>query len=191
MPDNKINISAIKNGFNKSIPETETHSFFGCKIDVKQRLSIMERKAFIESVVDSSIDSGCPFVCFDYIFNYCLFSFLTNVEITQDDQTGIDELLTSSDVMVFFESATRCDPYELRIAAMNELTARLRKNADPLNRLVDEITAALDRFAPEDFDLEQFSKKLDGYMKTIQSKKEVDLAKGVLKFENKKKSMKK
>lgn len=191
MPDNKINISTIKTEFDKAIPETETHSFFGCRIDVKQRLSILERKALIDSVVTSAIDSGAPFICFDYIFNYCLFSFLTNVEIEQDDQTGIDELLTSSDVMVFFESATRCDPYELREAALNELKKQLRKRTDPLERLVNEVTAALDRFAPEDFDLNKFSKKLDGYMKVMKSKNETDLAKGVLQFEERKRTKKK
>ena len=109
----------------------------------------------------------------------------------QEDQSSIDEMLTSSDVMVFFESATRCDPYELRSAAMNELKNIIRKRTDPLERLVDEVTAMLDRFAPEDFDLTEFANKLDGYMNVMKSKKETDLAKGVLQFDKTKRSRKK
>lgn len=116
---------------------------------------------------------------------------MTNVEITQEDQFNIDEMLTSSDIMVFFESATRCDPYELRSASMNALQNTVRKRTDPLERLVDEITGMFDRFAPEDFDITEFANKLDGYMNVMKSKKETDLAKGVLQFDKTKRSRKK
>ena len=191
MHERKINIIDLKKGFDLSVPETEIHEFCGVGIEVKQNLSIAERQTFISSVVGSAIDSGAPFVCFDYIFNYCLFYYFTNVEIMQEDQSSIDEMLTSSDVMVFFESATRCDPYELRSAAMNELKNIIRKRTDPLERLVDEVTAMLDRFAPEDFDLTEFANKLDGYMNVMKSKKETDLAKGVLQFDKTNRSRKK
>ena len=41
------------------------------------------------------------------------------------------------------------------------------------------------------FDLTEFANKLDGYMNVMKSKKETDLAKGVLQFDKTKRSRKK